>query len=468
MACGSACCGSQDPPPAIHTSTQKLVNSDPESFCNTESKNTHNSANDFQDDCCDGQASGLSNKGSRCCSNTVTHDLTKVPSCCENEPTPSINPPVPGQEFCCSRLRRPSLSRHPVPCASVVSCCSTDSCCAPKADETGASAEKISHTEAYCSDAEPSTCPETCCAEKRGVSDSCCIGEKKITMQDIKEIEPSPARVGDLELGISGKEHVILSISGMTCTGCETKLSRTLATLPSITKLKTSLVLSRVEFDLDTDSQSVAEVIKHLERTTEFKCERVTNQGSSLDLICTSDPTEIVKSDWPRGVIDVRMLDKRTIRVDFDPKVIGARDLVKNGWPNSISLAAPSADPTLGTGARHVRHVGCMTLLSILLTIPVLILAWAPLPHKEQKKITYGSISLAFATIIQVAVAGPFYPKALKALIFSRVVEMDLLIVISTSAAYIFSVVAFVYLAKNKPLSTGEFSRPVRCSSHSS
>lgn len=98
-----------------------------------------------------------------------------------------------------------------------------------------------------------------------------------------------------------------------------------------------------------------------------------------------------------------------------------------------------------------------MTLLSIVLTIPVLVLSWAPLPDKKRKYVTVGSISLAFATNIQIVVAGPFYSKALKASIFSRVIEMDLLIVLSTSAAYIFSIVAFGYLVARKPLSTGEF-----------
>jgi cation transport ATPase len=94
------------------------------------------------------------------------------------------------------------------------------------------------------------------------------------------------------------------------------------------------------------------------------------------------------------------------------------------------------------------------TLIFICLTVPVLVLAWAPLPERE---IAYGSISLALATIVQIFIAGPFYPTALKSLIFARVIEMDLLIVLSTSAAYIFSVVAFAMLVAGKPLSTGEF-----------
>lgn len=293
--------------------------------------------------------------------------------------------------------------------------------------------------------------------DEQSCADACCDTKKTSLMHEVRTVESRVAHDGHLEMGHTGKEHVVLSVSGMTCTGCETKLSRTLATLPSITKLKTSLVLSRAEFDLDTSAQSVVEIIKHLERTTEFKCERVTNRGSSLDLICAGDPTDIVKGDWPNGVIEARVIGKRMIRVDFDAKVIGARDLVEKGWPKPMELAPPSIDPTLDVGARHVRHVGYMTLFSILLTIPVLILSWAPLPNKEYKEITFGSISLAFATIIQFVVAGPFYPKALKALIFSRVIEMDLLIVLSTSAAYIFSVVAFGYLVNHQPLSTGGF-----------
>lgn len=47
----------------------------------------------------------------------------------------------------------------------------------------------------------------------------------------------------------------------MTCTGCETKLNRTLATMASIGNLKTSLVLSRVELDVDLSLTTVESVM---------------------------------------------------------------------------------------------------------------------------------------------------------------------------------------------------------------
>ncbi|KAK5212220.1 hypothetical protein LTR41_002462 [Exophiala xenobiotica] len=351
------------------------------------------------------------------------------------------------------------LRRNSTPRASV------DSCCATGANTSTCTTGMRPRSEKGCHNAGPraksDVCMKGCCGEAKvpSTTDSCndiCCTEQKPSgsIAKSKELFTDVPHAADLEKGFSGKEHVILSISGMTCTGCETKLKRTLGTVESVKNLKTSLILARAEFDLDPGAGSLVEVMKHLERTTEFKCERVMNQGSSIDLNPSGDVSSFLQTDWPHGVTEMTVIDKKTVNVAFDAKIIGARDLVEKGWGTPINLAAPRTDPTLEAGNKHVRHVGYMTLLSIVLTIPVLILAWAPLPERE---IAYGSASLALATIVQLVIAGPFYPKALKSLIFSRMIEMDLLIVLSTSAAYIFSVVSFGYLVVGQPLSTGEF-----------
>ncbi|KAL8775142.1 MAG: hypothetical protein Q9194_003866 [Teloschistes cf. exilis] len=229
----------------------------------------------------------------------------------------------------------------------------------------------------------------------------------------------------DVEKGTFGVEHVALSITGMTCTGCETKLRKVLGTLPPITNLKTSLVMTRAEFSLDTASMSVESVMKHLERTAEFTCERISTRGSNLDVI-PYQVNEFLDQPPALGINTMQLISKSVVRINFDPT----------------------------TAASMSATMGRMTLLSIALTVPVLVLAWAPLPERP---IIHGAISLAFASVVQFVVAGPFYPKAVKSLIFSRIVEMDLLIVLGTSAAYIFSLVSFGFSVAEKPLSTGEF-----------
>ncbi|KAK3897723.1 E1-E2 ATPase-domain-containing protein [Staphylotrichum tortipilum] len=369
-------------------------------------------------------------------------------------PTPS------SPDSCCSGSlgncsTKPAVPSHGDKSQSVTGCCSDGRCSNPTPKEVekpdscskgccGAPAPKRPEKADACS------CSEGCCGEpapeKTEKPSSCSKGPST-------DLDIGPAPV-DLEKGLVGREHIVLSVSGMTCTGCETKLQRALGALASVKNLKTSLMLARAEFDLDAQKGSLDEVLEHLKRTTEFKCERVTTHGSSLDLIAPGDPADLIKQQWPKGVTDINPVDKKTVRVVYDLKIIGARDLVEQGWDRPLALAPPQPDPTLAAGNKYVWNIGYMTLLSIVLTVPVLVMAWAPLPERE---IAYNSASLALATIVQVVIAGPFYPKALKALAFSRVIEMDLLIVMSTSAAYIFSVVSFGYLVAGKPLSTGSF-----------
>jgi Cd2+-exporting ATPase len=339
-------------------------------------------------------------------------------------------------------------------------CCNVASRASPVSRETtrpARSKKQIDRLRQSSSDRPPRSFLEadTCGSD----GDNCCTAKPpapsmskeklaELAIQDISGIHPSC-----LEDGVTENGHVVLSVSGMTCVGCETKLQRSLATIKAVQNLKTSLVLCRAEFDLDHRYETVGSIIHQLQRMTEFKYEELKQNGSEIE-VCPPDVTSFLQQDLPTGVFSLQVVDKTTVRISYDPSVVGARDLVEQEFGTPLSTAPIKPDPGLAAGNKHVRHVGLMTLLSAALTIPVLVLAWAPI---HERPIVYGGVSLALATLVQCVVAGPFYPTALKSLIFARMIEMDLLIVISTSAAYIFSVVAFGYRVAGKPLATGEF-----------
>jgi copper/silver-translocating P-type ATPase len=307
---------------------------------------------------------------------------------------------------------------------------------------------------------------EACCNDKTNIArrdkqlyldeamiiSPACTKQRKANCCGGKADSSLAVKIEDPERGVSTIQHVVLGITGMTCTGCETKLKRTLGNL-AISNLKTSLILGRADFDLDPTILSPSEVALHLERTTEFKCKELTSRGFELRIKPGCEMKTFLRQDWPVGVTSMEMAGKSVVRVCFDAKVIGARRLLQELQP-SATLVPYSGDTTLLAGSKHVRNIGLITILSAVLTIPVLVLSWAPLTPKP---IIYGSVSLALASLVQIVIAGPFYPNALKALFFSRIVEMDLLIILSTSAAYLFSVISFVYILRGRPLSTGEF-----------
>ncbi|KAK0622512.1 E1-E2 ATPase-domain-containing protein [Immersiella caudata] len=312
-------------------------------------------------------------------------------------------------------------------------------------------AKTTSHSQGGCCSG-PTVKVKDCDAESKADScgDSCCGDDQD---EGIRQVSPEPPLSADVEKGHINYEHIVLTVAGMTCTGCAKKLERTLGALKQVRNAKATLVLSRAEFDLDPRFGSLEEVLSHLNRTSEFKCDLAKTDGFGFDAT-VANASIFAEQPWPLGVKDVTVLDKTTVHIAYDPDVAGARDLAEKGWDDPLKLAPPRRDPALAANNRHVQHMGWKTLLSAVLTIPVLVMSWAPLSENE---LAYGSASLALATIVQVVVAGEFYEKALKSLIFSRMVEMDLLIVLSTSAAYIFSVISFAYLAAGKPLSTGEF-----------
>ena len=260
----------------------------------------------------------------------------------------------------------------------------------------------------------------------------------------------------EIEKGPSQLEHLVLSVEGMTCTGCEKKLSRSLACLPAVLNPRASLVLGVAEFDYSSTSTDIDNLLQTLQHMTGFKFTKVTLTGQDLDLIVDGNIEDFpLNGELPAGVADIKLLGKTSIRVTYNPRVIGARELLLDPFFRLTKLAPLAPPPLIASGRAHVRKMLLMTLFSAVLTIPVLVMAWVwALPEHA---ILYGAISVGLATVVQIVVAGPFYGRSLKALLFARMIEMDLLVVLSTTTAYVYSVIAYSYLAAGKPLSTGQF-----------
>jgi Cu2+-exporting ATPase len=94
-----------------------------------------------------------------------------------------------------------------------------------------------------------------------------------------------------------------------------------------------------------------------------------------------------------------------------------------------------------------------LTVIAFCFTIPVVVLSWADPPISERTKLY---ISLVLATIVQAIAILEFYQPALSALIYNRVVKMDMLVVISITAAYAYSIMAFALILASKDGETTE------------
>lgn len=264
--------------------------------------------------------------------------------------------------------------------------------------------------------------------------------------------EPFSIKSDDVELGCLNEVTLVsFSISGMTCTGCSKKGMIVLDRIPGVADGRINFIASTGEFKLDPQ-MTAAKVISQFERETGFKCCRVMKKFQTLDVIMSKSEANHLERNLPSGIDSIFRVGKNIYEISFDPTVIGARSLL--ALVPSGTLAALRNDSTLVSSKKRLVRMAWSTALAAVFTIPVVTLAWSHTSILYSKR---SIVSLVLATCVQAIAIPEFYVGALKSLIFSKVIEMDMLVVISVTAAYGYSVIAFALTHRGYVLIQGAF-----------
>ncbi|PNY24098.1 P-type cation-transporting ATPase [Tolypocladium capitatum] len=286
-----------------------------------------------------------------------------------------------------------------------------------------------------------------------GKEADCCSGH------EVEHGHGSENKVGvrpaamDLEKA-QGLEHIALTVDGMTCSGCGNKMTRTLKALPGVSTVRVNFVMGSAEFSLDTSAATPDEVIRSVQRATGFRCTRLSNDDETLDLLASGVSAKALADVAIPGVTQAVILNKRVVRITYDPAIIGARTLVDQVGALSGGLAPPRDDPNVSSGRKRLYDQLIKTVVAACFTIPVVVLAWG---HDLVNERIKAFVSIVLATIVQLIAVPDFYHPAISALVHSGSLEMDMLVVISITAAYTYSVVAFGFMMAGNPLETEAF-----------
>ncbi|TFK73403.1 heavy metal translocatin [Pluteus cervinus] len=280
-----------------------------------------------------------------------------------------------------------------------------------------------------------------------------------------------------------------LQINGMDCPSCASRVTRALQSIPSITNPKVNSFTGLATMSFNPDVVEAEAVAKKVQSLTGFRTsvgevfapDEGVVEGKGKDKAGNTTTPKVMRisirgagnsATWDalmdetgkvEGIVNIMRVDgsgeevHHLVDVKYFPHQIGARDVLAqfSKWDGQHipSTAAKQVD----TVRQDIQRLTYSVALAILLTIPVLILSWAPLPEHP---VTYGAISLAFVSIIQLYIAIPIYSSAMRSLFFQHILDMDLLVVMSTTIAYVFSVIAFAFQVVGKPFSGGFFETP--------
>ncbi|KAK3723892.1 hypothetical protein LTR37_001376 [Vermiconidia calcicola] len=371
--------------------------------------------------CCCGQASpGPSHKG---CTRAPAKAATKTDSCCKatccvGEKTAKATESS-CEDACCS-LRKPVKA---APTSGMYTCYVSE--------------KALQLRESSCEDA--------CCASQqnadnpgRTCEDACCTQEKT---RNVFEFAPPSLEISEsTEIDIesaAAREHVVLNVSSMTCTGCSRKMLNVLAHIPRISNPTVTFVSGSAAFDFDRSVGDPNDILPLIEKRTGFKLFRIIGEYQELDVLLDAANAQAFEMKGRDGLVSFEKLKaKNRYRMIYDPRVAGARDLL----PHGARLPPPAPDAANSEGRKRLISMAWATFVSAIFTIPIVVLSWADNPVPQQ---TRQIVSFVLATMVQGIAVPEFYIGAIKSLIFSKVIEMDMLVVISITAAYGYSVIAF-------------------------
>ncbi|KAF9426956.1 serine/threonine protein kinase Ran1 [Podila epigama] len=290
-----------------------------------------------------------------------------------------------------------------------------------------------------------------------------------------------------------------LTISGMFCSSCSSKVETLLRSLPRVidSTVKVNLATGNAEFkyrsEIGTDpktnlepttsasmnSSSIADKIRELGfEADHIKIEKV-NEDDAQSVMTTLDPASsnvtttrldisgmtcascvsAIESTLMslQGIhqVQVNLLAKSGIIV-HDPTVIGVRDLISavedTGF--DVSLAADDAATSRNALQEKIKREELLLrrrlLLSLVFAVPMFIVSMVimmMLPKTNpariwlMKQVAPGLriqdiVMFLLATPVQFWLALPFYKKAYRALRYTRTANMETLIALGTSVAY--------------------------------
>ena len=239
------------------------------------------------------------------------------------------------------------------------------------------------------------------------------------------------------------KQRMSLRIEGMHCASCVATIEKSLLSKDGVIKASVSLLDEKAVVEYDPDFVNRAELEKAVD-TTGYRARRLT-----MTLTISGEPTE---ANWSQiteslnvlpGVISTNVFpESKRLLLEYDDDLVTFKIIRKTlkelGFEIEDSEGTERDRESLAR-EKEIRYYTILFTYSLILTIPIVLLHFGVLntivPAEEMRIF----IMFLLATPVQFVGGYPFYKAALRGLRHFKT-NMDTLIMLGTSAAYIYSV----------------------------
>ncbi|MHC0038461.1 heavy metal translocating P-type ATPase [Pseudoneobacillus sp. C159] len=245
-------------------------------------------------------------------------------------------------------------------------------------------------------------------------------------------------------------------ITGMTCAACAIRIEKGLKKMEGVEEANVNLALEKATIKYDAAKLGPAEIQKKVQA---LGYDVITNkvEFDITGMTCAACSARIEKGlNKMEGIMNTNVnlaLEKATI--EYNPSILTPKDMIqkveKLGYGATVKSDANEQD-TVDKRMKEIETQQGKFIFSLILSLPLL---WAMVGHFSFTQFLYVPdafmnpwVQMALATPVQFYIGKQFFVGAYKAL-RNGSANMDVLVVLGTSAAYFYSVYLSILTINN-------------------
>lgn len=248
-----------------------------------------------------------------------------------------------------------------------------------------------------------------------------------------------------------------LDIQGMSCANCSQTITEAVEDLSGVSEATINVATDEGSIDYDPTETSLAEIYDAIEDSG-YSALRASASIGITDMTCANcaETNETALTDVP-GVISAEVnyaTDEAT--VEYNPVTVTREQLYDAIETAGYSPVREEGDDSEQRRAaaqnEEIRRQFRLTLFGAVLSIPLLaflverfLLGGGVLPETVFG-VEFGWVEFLLATPVQAVLGWPFYKNSYTALVKNKTANMDVLIALGSSTAYLYSVAVLTEL----------------------
>lgn len=250
-----------------------------------------------------------------------------------------------------------------------------------------------------------------------------------------------------------------LAIRGMSCTNCSQTITAAVEALDGVSAVNVNVATDEGTVEYDPEQTSLADIYAAIEDAG-YSAERASASIGIIDMSCAncSDTNERALENTP-GVLSAEVnVATDEAQVEYNPIDSSVTDLYEAiedaGYTPVRADESEDTEQDQRDAARteEIRRQLRLTLFGAVLSAPLVfflierfVLGGSILPETVAG-IEFGWIEFLLATPVQIVLGWSFYKNSYKALVRNRTANMDVLIALGSSTAYLYSVAVLLEL----------------------